>query len=122
IVQMAISRTREYAADRLGAQISGEPQWLASALSKIEQAVHAVPNDVAERNPASAHLFIINPLSGARMDNLFTTHPATENRIAALMELAREMGRGGFVTHRAGRGRQEPAPPWGRSRAHGPWG
>jgi heat shock protein HtpX len=126
IVQMAISRTREYAADRLGAQISGQPEWLASALSKIEQAAHVVPNDVAERNPATAHMFIINPLSGARMDNLFTTHPATENRIAALMELAREMGRSGGGQQPPSRGwqGQGPAPgdPWGRSRAQGPWG
>jgi heat shock protein HtpX len=121
IVQMAISRTREYAADRLGAQIAGQPEWLASALAKIEQYAHAVPNEPAERNPATAHLFIVNPLSGARMDNLFSTHPATENRIAALMELAREMGQGSFP----GGGSSGTGPrrgPWGGSRASGPWG
>jgi heat shock protein HtpX len=122
IVQMAISRTREYAADRLGAQIAGQPEWLASALSKIERAAHAVPNDMAERNPATAHLFIINPLSGARMDNLFSTHPATENRIAALMELAREMGKGSFPGGTTGVSRTAPRGPWGGSRARGPWG
>jgi len=124
-VQMAISRTREYAADRLGGEIVGHPDWLASALSRLEQAAHAVPNDVAERNPATAHLFIVNPLSGARMDNLFATHPATENRIAALMELSREMGHSGGVSNRRSAPTQ-PAPrgPWGGggTRRSGPWG
>ena len=92
LVQMAISRTREYAADDLGARICGQPMWLASALAKIANAAHQVPNPEAERNPATAHMFIINPLSGHGMDNLFTTHPATENRIAALQQLAAEMG------------------------------
>ncbi|MCW5695058.1 MAG: zinc metalloprotease HtpX [Pseudolabrys sp.] len=92
LVQMAISRTREYAADNLGAQISGEPMALASALSKIANIAHMVPNEAAEHQPATAHMFIINPLSGARMDNLFATHPATENRIAALQQLAAAVG------------------------------
>jgi len=88
LVQMAISRTREYSADRAGAEISGSPASLASALAKISNAAKRVPNVAAERNPATAHLFIVNPLSGARMDNLFSTHPSTENRIAALMAMA----------------------------------
>ena len=92
IVQMAISRTREYSADRAGAEISGAPQALASALAKISSAAERIPNLAAERNPAAAHLFIVNPLSGQRMDNLFSTHPATENRIAALMQMARASG------------------------------
>ena len=92
IVQMAISRTREYSADRAGAEISGRPEALASALAKISNAARRIPNMAAERNPAAAHLFIVNPLSGERMDNLFSTHPATENRIAALMEMARRSG------------------------------
>lgn len=92
LVQMAISRTREYSADRAGAEISGRPEALASALAKIESAAERIPNLAAERNPAAAHLYIINPLSGSRMDNLFSTHPATENRIAALMAMARESG------------------------------
>jgi heat shock protein HtpX len=121
LVQMAISRTREYAADRLGAEIAGNPEWLASALARLEQAAHAIPNDVAEQNPATAHLFIINPLSGARMDNLFATHPSTENRIAALMQLAREMGSlRGPISRPAPT--TAPGGPWGGSRAHGPWG
>src|SRR3954471_18293228 len=92
LVQMAISRTREYAADNLGARIVGQPMWLASALSRIEHAAHQVPNYEAERNPATAHMFIINPLTGHGMDSLFSTHPATENRIAALQALAAEIG------------------------------
>jgi len=92
LVQMAISRTREYAADDLGARISGNPEALASALAKIDVAARQIENVPAEENPAMAHLFIINPLSGARMDNLFSTHPATENRIAALRQLAAQLG------------------------------
>jgi heat shock protein HtpX len=88
LVQMAISRTREYEADRRGAEICGQPLFLASALRKIEAAAHRVPNMEAEHNPATAHMFIINPLSGARMDNLFSTHPATDNRIAELEKMA----------------------------------
>ena len=84
LVQMAISRTREYSADRGGAEISGKPMALASALRASQAAAHRIENDTAEANPATAHMFIINPLSGARMDNLFSTHPATENRIAQL--------------------------------------
>ncbi|MFL5044704.1 MAG: zinc metalloprotease HtpX [Xanthobacteraceae bacterium] len=128
LVQMAISRTREYAADRLGAEISGHPEWLASALGKLERAAHAVPNEPAELNPATAHLFIVNPLSGARMDNLFATHPATENRIAALIEMARRMGRsssrGDITGSGLGTGQRGSAPrgPWGGTRASGPWG
>ncbi|MCE7028981.1 zinc metalloprotease HtpX [Jiella avicenniae] len=93
MVQMAVSRTREYEADRRGAEICGQPLWLASALGKIAGAVRQRPNWGAERNPATAHMFIINPLNGQRMDSLFSTHPATENRIAALEELASDMGR-----------------------------
>ncbi|MCB1492789.1 MAG: zinc metalloprotease HtpX [Rhodobiaceae bacterium] len=94
IVQMAISRTREYEADRRGAEICGHPEWLASALAKIAGAAGRRPLMSAERNPATAHMFIINPLTGERMDNLFSTHPNTENRIAALMQMAQEFGTG----------------------------
>jgi heat shock protein HtpX len=92
VVQMAISRTREYAADRRGAEICGHPEWLADALERMEAGVHETVNEAAERNPAVAHMFIINPLSGRGMDNLFSTHPSTENRIAELEKLAHEMG------------------------------
>ncbi len=94
LVQMAISRTREYAADRAGAEISGNPMGLANALQKIAGDASHIENHRAEDNPATAHMYIINPLSGARMDGLFSTHPSTENRIAALMEIARETGSG----------------------------
>ncbi|MCB1433528.1 MAG: zinc metalloprotease HtpX [Alphaproteobacteria bacterium] len=102
IVQMAISRTREYGADRGGAEISGKPLALASALEKISGAAHRVVNNSAEANPATAHLFIINPLSGARMDNLFSTHPDTANRIAELQKIAASMNI-----------EQAPRGPWG---------
>lgn len=92
LVQMAISRSREYQADRLGALISGNPLWLASALSKINAAARRIPNEQAERAPAMAHLFIVNPLSGRGVDNWFSTHPDVGNRIAELEELARDMG------------------------------
>jgi len=123
LVQMAISRTREYAADDLGARICGQPMWLASALSKIANAAHVVPNPEAERNPATAHMFIINPLSGHGMDNLFTTHPATENRIAALQQLAAEMGASGGTPSVTARGNYPRRSPWDRpSASRGPWG
>jgi heat shock protein HtpX len=119
LVQMAISRSREYQADRLGGMICGQPLWLASALGKIEGYAHQIRNEPAEAAPATAHLFIINPLSGEGMDNLFSTHPNTENRIAELERLAAEMG----VTERSSRGSAAPGP-WSGSSAHsrGPWG
>lgn len=113
LVQMAISRTREYGADRGGAEISGKPLALASALGKISNAAHRIENPAAEANPATAHMFIINPLSGARMDGLFSTHPNPQNRIEELERMAREMGGG-----------QLQDGPWSVStpRAQGPWG
>jgi heat shock protein HtpX len=88
IVQMAISRSREYEADRMGAEICGDPRWLASGLSRLEQYKQGRVNEIAEANPATAHMFIINPLSGMRMDSLFTTHPPTEERIRRLLAMA----------------------------------
>ena len=93
LVQMAISRSREYEADRIGAEICGQPLWLADALRKIQSFAARIDNDVAERNPQTAHMFIINPLHAHARDKLFSTHPATENRIRALEELARAMPR-----------------------------
>lgn len=107
LVQMAISRSREYEADRIGAEICGEPLWLASALQKIEHYARRIINPTAEESPATAHMFIINPLSGQGMDNLFSTHPNTENRIAELQKLAAAMGRSGSRTAGGSRG------PWG---------
>ena len=109
IIQMAISRSREYDADRMGAEISGQPLALASALARIAVGVAHIPNPDAESSPATASLFIINPLSGQGVDNLFSTHPATENRIAGLHALAQEMGstpQSGFFT-------QSSSSPWG---------
>ncbi len=120
LIQMAISRTREYSADRAGAAICGNPLWLASALGKIARVARRLPMESAERNPASASLFIVNPLSGERMDNLFSTHPATENRIAALTELAGAGGGSAEASSPMTAGR--PAP-WSRAgRRRGPWG
>jgi heat shock protein HtpX len=127
IVQMAISRTREYAADELGSRISGRPDALASALAKISNAAAAIENETAERAPATAHLFIVNPLTHHGMDNLFSTHPSTENRIAALQRLAQEMGQGmgqgGFARRSSVPSTPaRPAGPWGETHPRGPWG
>jgi heat shock protein HtpX len=115
LVQMAISRTREYSADARGAEIVGNPLWLVSALQKIAAYAKGIRNPAVEENPASAPLFIINPLHGERADNLFTTHPAFENRVAALEELARRMG-----ISANGRSTVEPDVQWQRDQ--GPWG
>jgi len=126
LVQTAISRTREYAADNLGARIVGQPMWLASALAKIEGAAHEIPNMEAERNPATAHMFIINPLSGHGIDNLFSTHPSTENRIAELQRLAAELGSGSGMAPSAHPAQSPRRGPWGaagnRAASRGPWG
>ncbi len=128
IVQMAISRTREYAADELGARISERPDALASALLRMSGAAEQIENYSAERNPATAHLFIVNPLTHHGMDNLFSTHPSTENRIAALQRLAAEMGQGGLRRRAAAPGYPaHAASPWGnpggsRADGRGPWG
>lgn len=116
LVQMAISRTREYSADAGGAAISGDPEALASALQKIDAYAQKIRNPEAERNPASAQMFIINPLGALRRDKMFSTHPATANRIAKLRELA----------HQAPTSSMEP-PSSGRREAQssirkGPWG
>jgi len=91
LVQMAISRSREYVADRHGAEICGNPLWLASALKKLE-AGSRIDNNKAEANPATAHMFIVNPLHTKKSDSLFSTHPSTANRVAALQAMARDSG------------------------------
>lgn len=90
MVQMAISRAREFEADAEGARICGQPMALASALGRISQMAGRTQNMAAERNPASAAMFIINPLSGLRMDKLFATHPPTEERISRLRAMTRQ--------------------------------
>jgi heat shock protein HtpX len=121
LVQMAISRSREYAADEEGARISGRPDALASALIKISRTAEAIENPTAERAPATAHLFIVNPLTGHGMDNLFATHPSTENRVAALNRLAAQMGRAAPQPSVPAYPRRA-ASPWGNSGVRGPWG
>lgn len=128
LVQMAISRTREYAADRRGAEICGQPRWLASALQKIAGEAPKFENVNAERNPATAHMFIINPLNGQRMDNLFSTHPNTRNRIEALLAMT-DIGPKGSTPPEAPvkatrTARSVPTTGWGRGNAEppkGPW-
>ena len=100
LVQMAISRSREYEADRIGAEICGHPLWLAEALRKMAHGASAIDNPQAEDNPATAHMFIVNPLHAHRIDGLFSTHPPIGERIQRLREMA-----------------GETAPPRG-----GPWG
>ena len=89
LIQMAISRSREFEADRGGAEISGDPQALAIALQKIHNYAHQLPMETAEQHPETAQMMIINPLSGGGVSSLFSTHPRTEERVARLMALAR---------------------------------
>jgi heat shock protein HtpX len=105
LVQLAISRSREFEADRAGAEISGHPRWLASALGKLEEGARAIPNPMADRRPATAHLFIVNPLHIRGIGGLFATHPPIAERIRRLQVLAAEMG-------------ETSEPP----RRRGPWG
>ncbi len=90
LVQSAISRTREFEADRMGAEISGRPLWLASALQRIDRGAQAIENPQADANPATAHMFIVNPLHGG-LTSLFASHPSTEERIARLRAMAAQM-------------------------------
>jgi heat shock protein HtpX len=126
LVQMAISRGREYEADRMGAEISGQPLWLASALAKLHAGTQQIPNRAAEANPATAHMYIANPLSAGGLRSLFSTHPPMEERIARLEAMAGQMGTGqmGSGGHRA-----TPAAdtnPWTapvpQAPRRGPWG
>jgi heat shock protein HtpX len=103
VVQMGISRSNEYAADAAGAEICGQPLWLASALEKLEMGSRHIDNIRAENNPGTAHMFIVNPLHARAIDSLFSTHPKTANRIARLREMAGVDG-------------------MGRLAATGPWG
>jgi len=88
LIQMAISRSREFDADRGGAEISRDPKALASALEKIHNYAHQIPNETAEAHPETGQMMIINPLSGGSFDSLFSTHPRTEERIARLIALS----------------------------------
>jgi heat shock protein HtpX len=88
LIQMAISRAREFEADRGGAEISGDPAALASALQKIHSYAQGIPMAAAERHPETAQMMIMNPLSGGGLRGMFSTHPATEERVARLMQMA----------------------------------
>ena len=115
LVQMAISRGREYEADRMGAEISGQPLWLASALAKLHAGTQQIPNRAADANPATAHMYIANPLSAGGMASLFSTHPPMEERIARLEAMAAS-------GYRAPAARPSP---WGAAPTasrRGPWG
>lgn len=129
VVQMAISRTREYEADRIGAEICGRPLWLADALERIHVGAAQIPNYQAENRPATAHLFIANPLHGRSFASLFSTHPDMEDRVSRLRAMAgREhrpppggasAGGWGGAPRQAARG----GSPWGAPPSRkGPWG
>lgn len=132
LVQMAISRTREYSADRLGAEICGQPMALARALERIESWAQQTSVPQADANPATAHLFIINPLHAGGLSSLFRTHPPTQARVAKLVELARAMvgggGTGGGGARSAGpapsarRGSVPNSGPGGAGWNENPWG
>lgn len=127
LVQMAVSRSREYEADRIGAAICGDPMWLASALERIHTAARRTPFPEADMAPAAAHMFIINPLNGRRFDSLFTTHPNIENRIAELHRLAAEWRQAGINAPRPidiadGYGTQPSRQPLPGPDGSGPWG
>ncbi|NKD77068.1 zinc metalloprotease HtpX [Haematospirillum sp. H1815] len=125
LVQTGISRSREYEADRIGAAICGNPLWLASALAKLERGASQIDNHAAEANPATAHMFIVNPLHARSMDNLFSTHPATANRIKALQDMAQQYG---IHPHDRKINSSErdggQTSPWEKAPGHrrGPWG
>jgi heat shock protein HtpX len=94
LIQMAISRSREFEADRGGAEISGDPQALASALQKIHRVAQGLPLEATERHPETAQMMIVNPLSGGGLRGMFSTHPAMEERVARLMAMASTMAPG----------------------------
>lgn len=108
LVQFAISRAREYEADRGGAEICGRPLWLASALEKIETGAQRIVNPQAEQHPATAHMFIVNPLHGGGIGSLFTTHPSTGDRVERLRRMAGET-----PSYRAPQQAHVRARPWG---------
>jgi heat shock protein HtpX len=120
-VQMAISRSREFEADRLGAELTGHPLWLASALRKLEMGTQQIPNPTADAHPAMAHLYIANPLSGGGLAGLFSTHPPMEERIARLEAMAGQP----LSAMRPAPVAPAPSRPWGAAPPpprRGPWG
>ncbi len=122
LVQMAISRTREYEADRVGAEICGQPVWLADALVHIHQGAGHIANPVADGNPATAHLFIMNPLHAGALASLFSTHPATEERVRRLRAMVAGSGRTAGPGSSVPSARRASVPSAGRAGPRGPWG
>ncbi|HEV7455369.1 MAG TPA: zinc metalloprotease HtpX [Roseococcus sp.] len=122
VVQMAISRSREYEADAEGARICGDPAWLANGLAQLERYKQGRVNQAAEANPATAHMFIINPLSGFRIDGLFSTHPPTEERIARLMAMRGTGGGAGVAPGGWAKPASVGGSPWGQApQRRNPW-
>src|SRR4030095_14480252 len=93
LIQMAISRAREFEADRGGAEISGDPRALACALDKTHRYAEGITLETAERNPSTAQMMIVNPLHGGGLRSLFSTHPSTEERVERLLQMAAAAGR-----------------------------
>jgi heat shock protein HtpX len=125
LVQMAISRAREYEADELGAKICGEPLWLASALGGLSRSAVQIDNEKAEQNPATAHMFIVNPLHARSIDGLFSTHPPMEERIRRLHAMSSSGGRplGGNAERSSGSEGGSLSGSFSRKPASkGPWG
>ena len=117
LIQMAISRSREYEADRMGAEISGHPEWLASALGRLHAGAQAIPNATAQANPGTAHLYIDNPLSAGGIAHLFSTHPPMEGRIARLRAMAAQAVPAASAPVRTRTGGSVP-----QTGDRGPWG
>lgn len=115
VIQFAISRSREYVADRDGAMIAGSPQGLASALQRLDRAAAGILNVPAEQHPATAPLFIVSPLRGGAVDSLFSTHPSTANRVAALQRMSAQL------RPAAPAAPPRPAGPWSGGARPGPW-
>jgi heat shock protein HtpX len=113
LVQMAISRSREFEADRMGAEISGQPLWLASALARLDAGTRQIPNRAAEANPATAHLYIANPLSAGGMRGLFSTHPPMAERIARLQAMAGQAQQQSYGSSAATAAASRTRGPWG---------
>jgi heat shock protein HtpX len=129
LVQMAISRSREFEADRSGAELTGQPLWLASALRKLEQGTAQIQNPTADAHPAMAHLYIANPLSGSGLASLFSTHPSMDERVARLEAMAGQpvgaLQPSSAVLPSGPSGPSGPSSPWGaapRPPRRGPWG
>lgn len=126
LVQLAISRSREYEADRGGAEICGDPHWLADALEKLHAGSQRIDNPAAEENPATAHMFIVNPLHAHARDRLFSTHPSMANRVARLRAMAPGGGNIEGIPEASAPGPWSGGNPSGAStnprRRRGPWG